>query len=185
MTTSDSSNETLNNYDGRHFRRVRVLIYTTSGIFSGFTLCQPQQRLLDALNKGFHTSKLQTSPDFLPLFEVNYSQNNNSNLHMDTAYVRKNSILFVGEQNDVTPESPTHMHPLRRKKPLQATINLPHIVLTGNMHSEMWEEMQDALNHTDQFIPLTDVDFDPPLESGIDRLSFVAINKDHIIYVGK
>ncbi|AKG53718.1 hypothetical protein DGWBC_1063 [Dehalogenimonas sp. WBC-2] len=77
------------------------------------------------------------------------------------------------------------MHPLRRKKPLQATINLPHIVLTGNMHSEMWEEMQDALNHTDQFIPLTDVDFDPPLESGIDRLSFVAINKDHIIYVGK
>ena len=52
MTTSESSSETLDNYDSSRFRRVRVHI----------------QRLLDALNKGFHTSKLQTSPDFLPLF---------------------------------------------------------------------------------------------------------------------
>ena len=62
---------------------------------------------------------------------------------------------------------------------------MPHISLVGNMHSEMWEELQDALNRTDQFIPFTDVDFNPPLEGGINHLSFVAVNKDHIIYVGK
>ncbi|MEN8614387.1 hypothetical protein ABFB09_03745 [Dehalogenimonas sp. THU2] len=173
------------NFDVTRFRRVNVIIFTTNGIFSGLTLCQHQQRLLDALNKGFYTSKLQTCSDFVPLFEVSFFAPGQAARHMDTAYIRKNNILFVGEQNIVSSTTQTNVYPMRRKKPLQAVINLPQVSLTGNMHSEMWEELQDALNRSDQFIPLTDVDFNPAFEGGIAQLDFVAVNKDHIVYVGK
>lgn len=167
------------------FRKVKVLIFTTNGIFSGFTLCQPQQRLLDALNKGFYSPRMQAFADFLPLSEVVFFNSGNESRNMETAYIRKNNILFVGEQSTGAVTTQTKVYPMRRKKPLQAVINLPQLCLTGNMHSEMWEELQEALNRSDQFIPVTDVDFDPPLPTGIGHLNFVAVNKDHIVYVGK
>lgn len=167
------------------FRKVRVLIFTTNGIFSGATMCQPQQRLLDALNKGFYSVRMQAFADFLPLSEVVFYDSRNESRNLETAYIRKNNILFVGEQSPESGATPTNVYPMRRKKQLQAVINLPQLSLTGNMHSEMWEELQEALNRSDQFIPVTDVDFNPPLPTGIERLNFVAVNKDHIIYVGK
>jgi hypothetical protein len=166
-------------------RKVKVLIYTTNGIFSGITMCQTQQRLLDAINKGFYSSRMQAFADFLPLSEVMFFNSLNESRSMETAYIRKTNILFVGEQFAASGTPQTNVYPMRRKKPLEAVINLPQLSLTGNMHSEMWEELQEALNRTDQFIPVTDVGFNPPLPNGIDRLDFVAVNKDHIIYVGK
>ncbi|TFG45926.1 MAG: hypothetical protein E4H31_02075 [Dehalococcoidia bacterium] len=182
--TQDSNPQDLS-FDANKFRQVKVLIYTNSGIFLGLTLCQHQQRLLDALNKGFYSLKLHAFADFMPLFNVDYFESGAETRHMDTVYIRKNNILFVGEQPTEPAPTQVGVYPMRRKKPLQAIINLPQLSLTGNMHSEMWEELQEALNRTDQFIPVTDVDFDPPLQSDIKRLSFVAVNKDHIIYVGK
>ncbi len=182
---TDSSTHSHGVFDLSRFRRVKVFIYTTSGLFSGYTYCQQQQRLLDALNKGFFTSRLQPYADFLPLFDLDVYSSGTPGRRMDTAYVRKSSILFVGELETETTACQTGCYPMRRKKTLQAVITLPQVVLTGNMHSEMWEELQDALNRSDQFIPVTDVDFDPPLPGSIVRSNFVAVNKDHIIFVGK
>jgi hypothetical protein len=183
--TTDSSSRSSGNFDVSRFRRVKVFIYTTTGLFSGYTYCQQQQRLLDALNKGFFSTKLQPSTDFLPLFDLYVYMSEVPSRQMDTAYIRKSSILFVGELEAEMPVCQANCYPMRRKKTLQAVINLPQVSLTGNMHSEMWEELQDALNRSDQFIPVTDVDFDPPLPGGIVRSNFVAVNKDHIVYVGK
>lgn len=172
-------------FDSSKFRQVEVYIYTMNGIFIGSTLCQHQQRLLDALNKGFYSPKLQTFTDFMPVFNVVLKDNTESKQRMDTVYIRKSNILFVGE---ITPEHSAvqpNVYPVRRKKPLQAIINLPQISLRGNMHSEMWEELQEALNRSDQFIPTTDVSFNPPLLGNIKSFPFVAVNKDHIVYVGK
>ena len=183
--TPEPSSRSSGNFDLSRFRRVKVFIYTTNGLFSGYTYCQQQQRLLDALNKGFFTSRLQPYADFLPLFDLDVYSSAAPPRRMDTAYVRKSSILMVGELESEAVPCQSNCYPLRRKKTLQAVINLPQVILTGNMHSEMWEELQDALNRSDQFIPVTDVDFDPPLPGSIVRSNFVAVNKDHIIYVGK
>ena len=172
-------------FDPTRFRSVRVFIYTTKGLFSGLTYCQHQQRLLDALNKGFLTSKLQTGSDFLPLFDLEVYSSDTNVRHMDTVYIRKSNIFFVGESDPNLPAGSSNAYPIRRKKTLQAVINLDQVSLTGSVHSELWEELQDSLNRSDQFIPVTNVTFEPSLPRGITRSNFLAVNKDHIIYVGK
>lgn len=173
------------NIDPTRFRSVKVFIYTTTGLFSGYTYCQYQQRLLDALNKGFVTSKLQTSSDFLPLFNLDIISPGVSPRHMNTVFIRKSNVLLVGEPDGFSSTERANAYPIRRKKSLQTVINLPQVSLSGNMHSELWEELQDSLNRSDQFIPVTDVDIAPPLPGGLSRSKFVAVNKDHIVYVGK
>jgi hypothetical protein len=172
-------------FDANRFRKIGVFILTTGGVFSGYTFCQHQQRLLDALNKGFFTTKLQTSSDFMPLFDLEVFSPGSKVSHMDTIYIRKSSILLVGEGELDKPPGSTNSYPLRRKKTINAIVNLPQVNLTGNMYSELWEELQDALNRSDQFIPVTDASFEPSLPGGIKHANFVAINKDHVIYVGK
>jgi len=173
------------NIDPTRFRSVKVFIFTTSGLFSGYTYCQYQQRLLDALNKGFMTSKLVSGSDFLPLFNLDIFSPGISPRHMDTVYIRKNNVLLVGESDTSLPAGASNAYPIRRKKTLPTVINLPQVSLSGNMYSELWEELQDSLNRSDQFIPLTNVDIVPALPSGISCSNFVAVNKDHIVYVGK
>ena len=171
--------------DPTRFRSVKVFIYTTTGVFSGYTYCQYQQRLLDALNKGFMTSKLQSGSDFLPLFNLEIFSPGSSPRHMDTVYIRKNNVLLVGESAAPSAAGFSNAYPIRRKKTLQTVINLPQISVTGNMYAELWEELQDSLNRSDQFIPITDAEIAPALPSGISHSNFVAVNKDHIVYVGK
>jgi hypothetical protein len=173
------------NLDPTRFRSIKVFIYTTTGLFSGYTYCQYQQRLLDALNKGFMTSKLQSGSDFLPLFNLDIYSPGETPRHMDTVFIRKSNVLLVGERDVSSSADIANAYPIRRKKTLATVINLPQISLSGNMYTELWEELQDSLNRSDQFIPVTDVEIAPPLPSGISRSKFVAINKDHIVYVGK
>jgi hypothetical protein len=171
---------------GYRFHPINVTVVTTRGIFTGVVFCQQQQRLLDALNKGFYTPKNKTLTDFIPIYDVDASMNGDPKVLMDTAYIRKSDVLFVGEECDQsTPRSaPTH-YPLRKKKVMKAAVNLPQIRLAGEMYSEIWEEFQDALIHVDLFIPMTNVDFYPQIANGSEHFSFVAVNKDHISYVGK
>ncbi|APV44317.1 hypothetical protein Dform_00976 [Dehalogenimonas formicexedens] len=171
--------------DPSRFRSIKVFIYTTTGVFSGYTYCQYQQRLLDALNKGFVTSKLQSGSDFLPLFDLDVFSPGIPTRHMDTVYIRKNNVLMVGETESPKSGTSASAYPIRRKKTLETIINLPQTSVKGNMYAEMWEELQDSLNRSDQFIPVTDADIAPELPSGISHSSFVAVNKDHIVYVGK
>ena len=187
MDTSEprESSNLPSGIDPTRFRSVKVFIYTTTGVFAGYTYCQYQQRLLDALNKGFTTSKLQSGSDFLPLFNLDIFSPGSPTRHMDTVYIRKNNVLMVGESDTSPIAGVSNAYPIRRKKTLQTVINLPQVSVTGNMYAELWEELQDSLNRSDQFIPITDVEMVPELPSGISHSNFVAVNKDHIVYVGK
>ncbi|PVV85084.1 hypothetical protein DD509_01990 [Dehalogenimonas alkenigignens] len=180
-----SSGMPVSGLDSGRFRKLKIFIQTTNGLFSGYTLCQQQQRLLDALNKGGFSGKLQPTSDFLTLVEAEVVSSLGEPRRMDIAFIRKSNILFVGEGQSESAAAPSAAYPIRRKKPVQAAISLAQTTLTGNMHSEMWEELQDALNRSDQFIPVTDVIFNPALQGGLEHADFVAVNKDHIIYVGK
>ena len=163
---------------------INVFVYTLSGVYSGYILRQNKQRLLDALNKGYCTHDLKVCTEFLPLHNVDVQSPGEDSLHLDTLYISTKSILFVGEL-DIKPQPPMPgVYPLRRKKTIKTVLKLPQINLTGNMYSETWEELQDSLCRTDRFVPVTDVEFKPRLESGISKLDFVAVNTDHIVFVG-
>lgn len=182
---ADSGKDTGTPSPASRSRPIQVQIYTANGIFSGTTNCQPQQRLLDAMNKGFVSANLQSLTEFIPLTEVAFIDESGRSQFLETAYVRKNSILFIGEQTAPVSSPPSNVYPMRRKKSMKAVIHLSEFTLVGNLHSEMWEELQEALNRSDQFIPLTNVDFEPPLPNDIKNMPFVAVNKDHIVYVGR
>ena len=163
---------------------VDVLVHTLSGVYSGYVILQNKQRLLDALNKGYCTHDFKVCTEFLPLHEVDVQSPGDELLHLDILYVSTKSILFVGELV-FKPQLPIPgVYPLRRKKTIKTVVKLPQINLTGNMFSETWEELQDSLCRTDRFVPITDVEFKPRLEGGISKLDFVAVNTDHLIFVG-
>ncbi|AKG53571.1 hypothetical protein DGWBC_0908 [Dehalogenimonas sp. WBC-2] len=165
-------------------RRVKALVFTVNGLFNGYALCQQNQRLLDALNKGFLTPKLHVVGNYLALYDVDMYGSENVREHMDTVYLRKTNILFVGEQATkpevISPPACT----LRKKKRVKVVVSLPQVTLKGELYSEMWEELQDTINKNDQFIPITDVELSVPLPNGLSNLPFVAVNIDYIVYVG-
>lgn len=163
---------------------VRVLVYTIEGIFSGYVIKQKRQRLLDAMNQGFPTKTLKVCTEFMPLHGADVTSSDEDMVHMDTVFISVKSILFVGELDGATSTPLTGNYPLRRKKSVQTVIKLPEQNLTGNTYSEAWEELQDSLCRTERFVPVTDVEFKPRLEGGINKLDFVAVNTDHIVFVG-
>ena len=110
--------------DPERFYHVRVLVYTTSNLFSGSTTYQRNQRLLDALNKGFLSAKRQIINDFMPLDDLNVHLPGNITQHLDAAYIRMSSVLFVGEQ---APDPKIALAPpfaIHKKKPIQIVVHL-------------------------------------------------------------
>ena len=163
---------------------LRILVYTTNGVFSGYVIMQKRMRLLDALNQGFATKQLEICTEFLPLHGADVSYPDEDIVHMDTVFISMKSVLFVGELDVNTSITLSGHFPLRHKKSVKTIIKLPGLGLTGSTYSEVWEELQDSLCRTDRFVPVTDVEFKPRLDGGVNKLDFVAVNTDHIIFIG-
>lgn len=182
--TSSNVSSGQENLFTKQSRNIDIVVHTVVGQFKGTAVCQPQQRLLDALNKGFAIGKAQTSIDFIPITNVVYTKPDTSSATMDVTYIRKKNVLYIAEIGGRKKRGVPLTYPFREKKGIRVVINLAAQSLTGLMYGEMWEELQEALNRTDQFIPLTDVTFNPPPASGPEKVNFVAVNKDYIIYAG-
>ncbi len=176
--------------DSSRLSQVKVVVCTANCIFVGYTYRLHQQRLLDALNKGFVAGQLHVGQSFMPLTGVKVCLPAGKEEYMESTYIRKANILFVGEKNGQQPGTPeareqSKIYPFREKKALKAKVHMPLYTLVGSMHGEMWEQLLDALNKDELFLPLTNVELSPGLESGDSTFGFVAVNKDQIIYVGE
>ncbi|MBA7569548.1 hypothetical protein ES708_11288 [subsurface metagenome] len=73
---------------------------------------------------------------------------------------------------------------MRKNRAIAVKVHRPPYTLTGSMYSEAWEQLVDALNREDMFLPLTDAEVSPVLDSGEEKFSFLAVNKDQIVYIG-
>jgi len=105
-------------------------------------------------------------------------------------YIKKSSILFVGEMKDGQPEiSPVKSQPLayrmRPKISMAAEIHMPLYILRGQMHGESWQQILDVVDRADRFLALTDVEIFRILDDATSMFDFVAVNRDKIIYVGE
>jgi len=175
--------------DDSRLKKVAVVVRTPNCILDGYTYCLKQQRLLDALNNGFTTKEIRVGTDFLPLAEVKASFPDKNTETLSFSYIRKTNILFIGERDTgKTADEPSiykpKVYPMRKKKAIAAKVHMPPYTLTGSMYSEAWEQLVDALNREDMFLPLTDAEVSPVLDSGEKVFSFMAVNKDRIEYVG-
>ncbi len=184
------SNQTDTSWqDDQILKKVAVVVRTPNCILDGYTYCLKQQRLLDSLNNGFVTNIKKVGTDFLPLADVKVSLSNEKTESLSFTYIRKTNILFIGEKDtrkavDEPPRDKPIVYPMRKKKAIAARVHMPPYTLTGSMYSETWEQLVDALNREDLFLPLTDAEVSPVLDSGESKFRFLAVNKDQIVYVG-
>ena len=62
---------------------------------------------------------------------------------------------------------------------------MPPYILKGKMYAEVWQELLQALDRDERFLPLTSVTVWPELANGESRFDFVAVNKDQVVYLGE
>jgi len=124
----------------------------------------------------------------MPLTDAEVSFPNREREFMASAYVRKASILFVGEKSEHEPRTPEiedkpKMYLAKTKNPIEVEIHMSTYTLTGQVYAQAWQKLLDAVERADKFLPLTDVKIYPALDNTESAFDFVAVNRDKIIYV--
>ena len=176
-------------WSGANLVEVGVVACTSECVATGRTYRMDQQRLLDALNEGFMAYSLHIAKEFMPLNEVKMFLPAGIQKRMESTHIRKGSILFVAERTESLPETRggrrPRGYPLKTKKQVGVTVLMPGYSLVGVMYSDMWQQLVHTLEGAERFLPMTDVLVSPQLVTGESRFDFVAINKDHIVHLGK
>jgi len=171
-------------------RPVEVVVCTTTGTFSGRTYRLDRQRLLDALNQGLAPKGSSIGRDFLPLTQVEVCSPDGTRASLESTFVGKANILFVGERSkgQVSPSAAggdqrgPHW---REKKPVATEVRVSSYVIVGSMHTEAWQELLEILDSEERFLPLTGVRVTPAPAAGDAEFEFVAVNKARIDYLGQ
>ena len=170
--------------------QIKVVVCTADCIFAGYAYRLPDQRLLDAINKGFVAQSMRVGKDFVPLTDVEVFFQDGRKTRLASTYIRKTNIIFVGEKDERPHELPaiedrSKLHLKKKKKPIVTEVHVPSYALVGKMHAEVWQELLDTIETDEGFLPMTNVKISPALISGESKFSFVAINKDQVIYIGE
>lgn len=165
-----------------------MLVCTETCIFTGYAYCGSHQRLLDTLNQSAVANSVSLGKEFLPLTQVVVSLPKGEKKITAETYIKKSSILFVGEMSEGQPAiSPNKdkplVYPMRPKTPLAVEIHLPLYILSGQMYGEAWQQILDIVDRADKFIALTNVEACRTSDQAASPFDFVAVNRDKIIYV--
>jgi len=64
-------------------------------------------------------------------------------------------------------------------------VYMPPYTIEGKMHVALWQELAQALDGDNRFLPMTDVVISPPTLGGESAFPFVAVNKDQILHIGE
>jgi hypothetical protein len=171
-------------------KQVKVLVCTETCTFSGYAYCGNHQRLLDTLNQSTVANSVQLGKDFLPLTQVEVALPNGDKSITAETYIRKSSILFVGELSEGKPaisqiKDKPMAYPMRPKTPMAAEIHMPLYILRGQMHGEAWQQILDVVDRSDKFIAMTNVEAYRTTDHATSIFDFTAVNRDKIIYVGE
>lgn len=156
-------------------------------VCTGYIDVPPHRRLLDVLN-GIPLGELRVDEEFLPVSEARISSlDGGSEVTVQNAYLNRAKILFVkevgGEEtrglgDEVAPEQ----YPFVDKLSAPIRLLTPLFTLTGRMYCAKNQRLRDVLNWTPRFLPLTDVNICPAGGESESGVSFVAVNKEQIIF---
>jgi hypothetical protein len=166
-------------------QRIDVTVFTLKAQFNGYIVCQSHQRMLDVLNSTSNRDSV-LGTDFLEISEVDVLEHNSPNpvRHLSVGYARRSNIVFVGERKCINSCRLELPYAMREKKPIPAEIELSCVLLKGSLHAEIWQDLAGALNRDERFLPMTGVSLAKSLVDGTDTFEFVAVNRDHIVFIG-
>jgi len=173
-------------------KRVKVKTYMVDPVCTvcnGYIDVPPRRRLLDVLN-GVPLGELRIDEEFLPVNEARIgSLGGGSEVTIQNAYINKAKILFVKEvgcekTKGLGSETAPRQYPydvVKQSKPVK--LITPLFSLTGHMYYVENQDLRDVLNRTPRFLPLTDVNICPAGGEDESGMSFVAVNKEQIIFM--
>lgn len=167
-------------------KRVEVKIYTVAPVCTGYIDVPPRRRLMDVLN-GVPLGELRVDEEFLLVSEAGISSSDGSEVTVQNAYLNKAKILFVkevgGEETrGLGGEVAPRQYPFVDKLSAQIKLLMPFFTLTGRMHFAKNQRLRDVLNWSPRFLPLTNVDIYPAEGESESGVSFVAVNKEQVIF---
>jgi hypothetical protein len=162
-----------------------IQIYLDHDVISGYISCLPGQRLLDRIN-GMVGGYRPSERGFLVIKK--HSNNGNQTATEELVYIKKANILFVRASGKNRPvdtgyTAPGNIYPYVRKYPMHVECHLSEYVLIGNIYCNKGINIQNLVGQDLGFFPITDarihhLRFDVSFES-----TFVAVNKDRILYM--
>lgn len=161
------------------------MVCTTSCALLGTAHLLAQHRLLDELNSGYVANLYHLGEEFLALTEVRIIYPGGAQDIALSTHVRKSNILFVAERGPGPGAREGKGSSCRVKKPLSARVFVPPYVLEGKMHVALWQELAQALDGDNRFLPMTDVVISPALPNGESAAAFAAVNKEQIVHIGE
>jgi len=164
---------------------VKVQIYVASRICTGYAYCPHQRRLLDLLN-GVPIGAVHTNEEFLPISEAKMCSVDGREDTVQPAYINKANILFVraiedGETRGLGGQAGHKPYPFVPKRSTGVKVYMPFYTLTGQMHYAKGDRIVDMLNSGLRFLPLTNVEIRSSTGSSESGVSFIAVNKAHIL----
>lgn len=168
-------------------KRMEVKIYTVNPVCTGYIDVPPRQRLLDVLS-GVPLGELQVAEELLLVSEARISSLDGSEVTVQNAYLNKAKILFVKEVGGEETKEPggevvPRQYPFVEKLSTPIKLLVPFFTLTGRMHYAKNQRPRDMLDWTPRFLPLTNVDICPAEGESESGVSFVAVNKEQIIFM--
>ncbi|MCX5997595.1 MAG: hypothetical protein NTV42_08355 [Chloroflexi bacterium] len=170
------------------YKQFEVLVCTGALSFRGTLRCDFSQRLIDALNEGVRTDTWVKVVKFLPILDVTMTGTGVGEKKFPSIYIAKSNIVFVAQISGDNTEKPLRAYPFREKLPVvvmayAARVSDVQYALDGRIYVETWGKVIDTVESEARFVPLTQVEINPPLPGAGSRFDFVALNKDHIISI--
>jgi hypothetical protein len=165
---------------------IKLYMQTQVLIGSIYYAPTPEARLLDALN-GLSDIGPVKRGRFLELIGVTVQYNNGREEKLPTAYINKATIHLSGTLGygdmgrgigaQVGPKS----YPFVEKSPVPVRLETQAYIVTGNMYRVSYQKVWNVLEDTSIFLPITHAQIYTIATGNRERVSFVAVNKEHIL----
>jgi len=165
-------------------KQVRVQIYVSTGLCTGYVHCPSQWRLLDILNRVL-VGGLWGNGEFLPLSQAEMRFFDGRKAAVQSAYINKADILFLRETEDgqtrgLGGKAGHKPYPFVPKTFTAVRLYMPSYTLSGRMHYPGGRGVSDVLNSGLRFIPLTNVEICPGAGNSESGVGFIAGNRESI-----
>jgi hypothetical protein len=165
-----------------------IKIYTQSQFLMGhiYYTPTPEARLLDDLN-GMADRGPVKKGKFLELNDVTIQYQNGKTEKLKVTYINKATVqlaVTIGGADSgrgIGAQKGYKAYPFVEKSPTLVRVETHDYIVTGNIYRLGSQKVWNILEDTATFLPLTHAQVHTLANGALEMVSFVALNKDHIL----
>ena len=159
---------------------VELECYTGGDVISGCVPCPIELRLIDVFNSK------ENGSEFVHFVDTSDIGTSRVDWNERDVYVKKSAIQFMAVSDADTRRGEganraRRDYPYVLKYPAQVSLRLPAFTLIGTIHRCRGQTIEEVLNDSGRFLPLTEVTIARDSHAYGSR-AFVAVNREHIIW---